>query len=975
MSLGSLLGSDQSTSSTSTNTVNTPSWLLPTAQSENTLMQGILNQPYQQYQGQQVAGFNQDQTNSFNTVNGLQGAYQPYLNQANNIQNQVANTGLNGYSQQQLNGYMNPYTQNVINTSQQQNLQNFSQQQQQLQAQQGQIGAFGGSRSAIAQQQLQNNFNLNQNAQNAQQYSSAFGNAQNQAYLGDRTASQAGSSIANLGAQNQQLGLAGAGAQNAQGTQQQQLAQQNLNVPMAQFASQLQYPYQQLQGVQSGIQGLLQAENGSTTNSQSTTSGSPGILGDALGAASLFSGMGGMGGLGSMLGGMGGLSGGAGVLDAAGSSFGNAAMSAGGMSSFAATPFMWKDGGLVTGYDQGGLVDPFGLLRANRIQTNRIERGYKGASNPDKGARQARAMGGIGQSQYGDDNADRRDSTGFLSGGLVGAIDHFHSHMSHQSAFDEGVKHGRKAKGYKDGGLVGYAQGGQVSAPQGQQNTMNVSWFQNPTVSPMQKAQAAMQALNGGSKNPAQTAAAEDWMSDPQNQRMVQQYSSMKQSGLAGAVGYNAGGMVNSASPIPDDSGLDRPMRGSINPKVPFDNDGKGVNPDPTPSTEAERNAFQGRRGYADGGDVGTSSLADPGLWRNLGQSISGDLSDFANDKYAQDAHLGGRFLDTLDNMENSPYQDKQPGTTNFQNIGRNFSNLGTAEVRGLGHVINAPSNALQGIMDWGNSVPADSVDPIADAHKAGAQAAGLPQQSNPPPPPANQELPPDGSIKGMTSNFADPRLQANVDANGLGPAANLPTGGSMKAGKASTASLTDSSTDPNEPESGSGESYNHKAGQVNTPLVAFGAALLGSKNNFFHSLGAAGSAYVDAKNSEVTAENDAARTAAYKQQVEQSKLMAPYKVQEAQAKVAKLNMALNASGNPQAAATKTFNSPNFMILSPEEQEVIKTTMMGGISKGGTANVQTPQAAKYTPEQYKAVLQQNGLLEGGSDAAAMNPQQ
>lgn len=213
-----------------------------------------------------------------------------------------------------LQPYMNPYTQGVINTTLNTMGQQFQQQQNDLDAQATAAGAFGGSRHGVAMGQAANAYQqnvantvagLNQsnfqqaqaaaqgdiaNRMQAQQFN--IGNALNvrgqnaglQAQTNQnnaQTAMQAGSQLGNLS----NLGF-GMGQQinsnlNAAGNQQQQLIQSLLD------AGRQQYGGFTGAGAQ-GLAGILSAIGGSPVPQSTTTSSNPGLLGLLTGGASIL---------------------------------------------------------------------------------------------------------------------------------------------------------------------------------------------------------------------------------------------------------------------------------------------------------------------------------------------------------------------------------------------------------------------------------------------------------------------------------------------------------------------------------------------------------------------------------------------------------------------------------------------------------------------------------------------------------------
>jgi hypothetical protein len=279
-------GSDTSQQTSSQQTTQLPPWINTAAQQNYALAQNIAAQPLQQYQGQLVAGVSPQMQQSWNTAaqGGNAGADQYNASQA-------AYLGVLGQQPQQiqagqlsstnLDPYMNPYTQSVINATLPIMQQNLGLQQIGNQSAAAGAGAFGGSRLGIQQgvTQAQGAQNMAQMA--AQLNQANFGQAQQGALadIGNRlTAAQANQ---NAQQNQQQWNLAAAGGlgslgnaaqanqvknfgmQQMAGQQEAQQQQNDINANLAQYQQALQYPYQQL--------GVLQSALGMTPYGQSTT--------------------------------------------------------------------------------------------------------------------------------------------------------------------------------------------------------------------------------------------------------------------------------------------------------------------------------------------------------------------------------------------------------------------------------------------------------------------------------------------------------------------------------------------------------------------------------------------------------------------------------------------------------------------------------------------------------------------------------
>lgn len=315
-------------SSTTTNTA-----LQPYYGAYSTLLgqaQNTAGRPLQQYPaGQIVAPFNPEQTAGFNVAANTAGASgyaaaSPYYGNANTAFG-AATTPLwpetMQFSPTNLNQFESPYTSDVLQSTEAQfNLQNATQQSQ-LDAQAAASGAFGGDRQAVLQAQLAGQ---QQTAEapvlagiEQQGYQTALGefNTQQQAQLGAEEAnawlnSQAGFGYGNLGTTVSNAAYQGVNALESAGGEQQQLAQELLNVPYEQFLQQQAYPFQTeswLAGIETGLGGSA----GSTSTTNTTSSPSTG--------SQIIGGLESLAGLGGLMGSFGG--GGGNPLDAYPSSF------------------------------------------------------------------------------------------------------------------------------------------------------------------------------------------------------------------------------------------------------------------------------------------------------------------------------------------------------------------------------------------------------------------------------------------------------------------------------------------------------------------------------------------------------------------------------------------------------------------------------------------------------------------------------
>ncbi|HEY6022076.1 MAG TPA: hypothetical protein VIY48_20070, partial [Candidatus Paceibacterota bacterium] len=259
--------------------------------------QSAASQPFQMPLAP-VAGFTPFQQQAFGATQNALGMAQPFINQGQQYLQQSASpiTGSD------VNQYYNPMAQNV--TNQLQNI--FGRQMQQTTGQATQAaGGVGADRIAVAQGNLANQQGLAAGQTYAGLYQQALQAAQQQKSM----AAGAGYGIAQLGPAAQAAQLQGIGALGVAGTQQQQLAQAQMNAPYQQQLAQIAYPFQTSQYL-AGITGALAPALGGTTagsGQSETTPPTPSALSQGLGIGASAIGL--YGSAGGFNGGFGGMKG------------------------------------------------------------------------------------------------------------------------------------------------------------------------------------------------------------------------------------------------------------------------------------------------------------------------------------------------------------------------------------------------------------------------------------------------------------------------------------------------------------------------------------------------------------------------------------------------------------------------------------------------------------------------------------------
>lgn len=292
-----------------------PTWLLNSTNAMVGQANAVAGQPYQAYQGPQVAPWTDMQNQAASQVQGMQGQYQPTLNQAQNMLTGATNganssfnsaQGMIPQAQQQIQNsvnpsaaQLNPYTQNVINANNL-NTQQFWQNKMQpgINSQFTANGNFGSAANQRAQNLSSNDLTQNLNAQNLAAMSGAYTNQQQAGLaagqaMGNLSQLQGGlgyeqgmmgqqgaAGLGNLASMGQSLGLQGAGTLFNVGQAQQQQGQQNLNTAYQNFENQTYYPQNQL----NWLSGIIRGAPASTGQASSTTTNAP-LPGSTYGAS------------------------------------------------------------------------------------------------------------------------------------------------------------------------------------------------------------------------------------------------------------------------------------------------------------------------------------------------------------------------------------------------------------------------------------------------------------------------------------------------------------------------------------------------------------------------------------------------------------------------------------------------------------------------------------------------------------------
>ena len=234
-------------------TSNIPEYFQPYLERLFERAEAVTTEPFQRYEGQRLAATTPQQQAAYQGVEEMVGGYKPYIATADLLTAQAAQQSTDPSA---VAARMSPYQQAVIDIQKREALRDANKLQQQIGASAVGAGAFGGSRQALQESELARQTGQRLADIQAVGSQQAFQQAMNQ-LSADRAASlAAGQQFAGLGAQQQQLGLAGLGALETVGGTQQAQQQRALDIAYEDFARETTRPSQQVQEMSSVLRGF-----------------------------------------------------------------------------------------------------------------------------------------------------------------------------------------------------------------------------------------------------------------------------------------------------------------------------------------------------------------------------------------------------------------------------------------------------------------------------------------------------------------------------------------------------------------------------------------------------------------------------------------------------------------------------------------------------------------------------------------------
>ena len=247
-------------------TSNIPKYFQPYLERLFDRAEEVTTEPFQRYEGPRLAAPTAQQEAAYQGVEELVGGYKPYIGAADLLTQQAS---IQSTDPTAIASRMSPYQQAVIDIQKREALRDANKLQQQIGASAVGAGAFGGSRQALQETELARQTGQRLADIQAVGSQQAYQQAMNQLASDRAAALAAGQQFAGLGAQQQQLGLAGLGALETVGGTQQAQQQRAFDIAYEDFARETTQPSQQVQEMSSVLRGFnLPVSTYATTQTQ-----------------------------------------------------------------------------------------------------------------------------------------------------------------------------------------------------------------------------------------------------------------------------------------------------------------------------------------------------------------------------------------------------------------------------------------------------------------------------------------------------------------------------------------------------------------------------------------------------------------------------------------------------------------------------------------------------------------------------------
>lgn len=285
--VGGLFGSKPKNVNTSQ--VIVPDWLDKRNQSLVKRAEAASNTPFKQYAGQRVADFNPDMERAFGLARSNVGKYDPLMQRTQQgVMDLFARA--EGPTSQQIQSLMNPFTQNVIDTSRRKQLEQYGSQVADRNRRAGMVNAFGGSRMALEQATGEEKIRQELDDTQYRGLFDAFNQANTQFNRGTDVLAQGIGQGLQTAQQGQQMSMADMANLLKSGGVQMENNQAKLTDAYSRFVEERNYPYEQI----NFLSNILNPMTGNYKAGQTTAEqkgGGSGVLGAVTGIGSIIGGL------------------------------------------------------------------------------------------------------------------------------------------------------------------------------------------------------------------------------------------------------------------------------------------------------------------------------------------------------------------------------------------------------------------------------------------------------------------------------------------------------------------------------------------------------------------------------------------------------------------------------------------------------------------------------------------------------------
>jgi hypothetical protein len=282
---GLLGGGDDGGGAVSTQTVQVPSWLDSRNKNLVKRAETLSKQSFTPYTQQRIADFTTDANTAFDLTRSTTGKYNDLLNTTSSSVYDLISRA-NGPTSAQIQQYMNPYLENVLDISKRNTIDNYNDQQRLRDQEAGMINAFGGSRIALRQAEADELLQEQLQDLDYRGRFDAFDNAQNQFNRGSDVLSSGISQGLQTVEGGQAYNLADITQLLKQGELQRLRRQDELDFDFQEFDREQAYPYENINFLANIMNPLTGAYAGGTTTQDQQGGGGSSTLGNVAGIAS-----------------------------------------------------------------------------------------------------------------------------------------------------------------------------------------------------------------------------------------------------------------------------------------------------------------------------------------------------------------------------------------------------------------------------------------------------------------------------------------------------------------------------------------------------------------------------------------------------------------------------------------------------------------------------------------------------------------